>query len=46
MGLNHNDLRNRFVHRARLVLNDAQLLAKKYNGCFRINLGCPRATLL
>jgi cystathionine beta-lyase len=47
MGLDHDDILQRLLHRARVALNDGTTFGgKDYRGCFRINLGCPRATLL
>ena len=47
MGLDHEDIRDRLIHRAHVALNDGTTFGgKDYRCCFRINLGCPRATLL
>ena len=47
MGLDHEEIRNRLLQRARVALNDGTTFGgNDYRGCFRINLGCPRATLL
>ena len=47
MGLDHDDILQRLLHRARVALNDGTTFGgKDYRGCFRINLGCPRTTLL
>jgi cystathionine beta-lyase len=47
----HKELAELFINKAGVVLNDGTTFAPKsinsqYNCCFRINLGCPRATLL
>lgn len=47
MGLGHEELKDRFVNTARVALNDGTTFGgNDYRGCFRINLGCPRSTLL
>ena len=47
MGLDHEEIRSRLLQRARVALNDGTTFGgNDYRGCFRINLGCPRATLL
>lgn len=47
MGLDHEEIRNRLLQRAHVALNDGITFGgNDYRGCFRINLGCPRATLL
>ena len=47
MGLDHEDMRDRLIHRAHVALNDGTTFGgNNYRCCFRINLGCPRATLL
>ena len=47
MGLDHEEIRNRLLQRARVALNDGTTFGgNDYRGCFRLNLGCPRATLL
>ena len=47
MGLDHEEIRNRLLQRAYVALNDGTTFGgNDYRGCFRINLGCPRATLL
>ena len=46
-GLDHEEIRSRLLQRARVALNDGTTFGgNDYRGCFRINLGCPRATLL
>ena len=47
MGLDHEEIRRRLLQRAHVALNDGTTFGgNDYRGCFRINLGCPRATLL
>ena len=47
LGLDHDDIRHRLIHRARVALNDGTTFGgNDYRCCFRINLGCPRATLI
>ena len=47
MGLDHEEIRNRLLQRAHVALNDGTTFGgNDYYGCFRINLGCPRVTLL
>ena len=46
-GIPHQELADRFIHDARVVLNDGTTFGGAlYEGCFRLNLGCPRAQLL
>ena len=46
MGLSHEELKDRFINHAHVALNDGTTFGgADYRGCFRINLGCPRATL-
>ena len=45
--MTHGELWNRLINEARVVLNDGTTFGgEAYNCCFRINLGCPKATLL
>ena len=47
LGLDHDDLRSRLLNCAHVALNDGTTFGgNDYRGCFRINIGCPRATLL
>ena len=47
MGLDHEEIRSRLLQRAHVALNDGTTFGgNDYRGCFRLNLGCPRATLL
>ena len=46
-GLSHQELADRLINKARVVLNDGTAFGgDAYKCCFRINLGCPTATLL
>lgn len=46
LGHSHKELENRLVNSARVALNDGTTFGgEAYDQCFRINLGCPRATL-
>ncbi len=46
-GIPHKDLADRFIHEARVVMNDGTTFGgEDYEGCFRLNLGCPKAQLL
>ena len=46
MGYTHEELKDRFVNRAKVALNDGTTFGgTDYCGCFRINLGCPRSIL-
>ena len=45
-GIPHKELADRLVNKARVVLNDGTTFGgNAYSCCFRINLGCPTATL-
>lgn len=45
-GLTHEEVKDRLINRARVALNDGTAFGgDAYKNCFRINLGCPRATL-
>ena len=46
-GLEHEAIKERFINQAHIALNDGTTFGgKDYRCCFRINLGCPRATLV
>ncbi len=46
-GIPHNELADRFINEAHVVLNDGTTFGgDAYQGCFRLNIGCPRAQLL
>lgn len=45
-GMTHEQVRSRLIDRARVALNDGTNFGgDAYRGCFRLNIGCPRATL-
>lgn len=45
-GMSHQELKDRLTNKARVALNDGTAFGgTDYECCFRINLGCPRATL-
>lgn len=47
LGLSHEELKQRLLLRAKVALNDGTTFGgNTYEGCFRINLGCPRSMLL
>ncbi|MBO4281934.1 MAG: PatB family C-S lyase [Bacteroidales bacterium] len=46
MGIPHEELKERFIHKAHIALNDGTTFGgSDYEGCFRMNVGCPRRTL-
>lgn len=46
LGYSHEELRDRFINRARVAMNDGTNFGGvEYECCFRINLGCPRSIL-
>lgn len=46
-GIPHKDLADRFINEAHVVMNDGTTFGgKAYEGCFRLNLGCPHSQLL
>ena len=46
-GIPHKELADRFINEAHVVMNDGTTFGgDAYEGCFRLNLGCPRAQLL
>ncbi|MBQ8703675.1 MAG: pyridoxal phosphate-dependent aminotransferase [Bacteroidales bacterium] len=46
-GIPHRELADRFINKARVVMNDGTTFrGSEYEGCFRLNIGCPRAQLL
>ena len=46
-GLTHEQLKDKLLNEAKVALNDGTTFGGDlYKGCFRMNLGCPRATLL
>lgn len=46
LGLSHDALVDLFVKKAGLALNDGAMFGTAGNGFMRLNVGCPRATLL
>lgn len=47
LGMTHEALADRLVNHARVALNDGTAFGgEAYGQCFRINVGCPRATLM
>lgn len=45
-GLSHAQMRSLLIERAKVALNDGtDFGGSAYENCFRINIGCPRATL-
>ena len=45
-GLSHQETRRRLINSARVALNDGTSFGgDAYQNCFRLNIGCPRATL-
>ena len=46
-GIPHKELADRFVNKAKVVMNDGTTFGgKAYEGCFRLNIGCPRTQLI
>ena len=46
-GIPHKELADRLLNEAKVVLNDGTTFGgTTYEGCFRMNLGCPRSLLL
>ena len=46
-GIPHKELANRFINEAKVVMNDGTTFGgPDYEGCFRLNIGCPRAQLV
>lgn len=46
MGIPHEELKERFIRKARIALNDGTTFGgSDYEGCFRLNVGCPRSVL-
>lgn len=46
LGLSHRELVNLFVRKAGLALNDGAMFGPSGSGFMRMNVGCPRATLM
>lgn len=46
-GYPHKETKNKLINEAKVALNDGTTFGgQTYNNCFRINLGCPKATLI
>lgn len=45
LGLNHKELIDLFVNKARLALNDGEMFGPGGEGFMRLNVGCPRSVL-
>ena len=46
LGMSHDVLKERLLNEAKVALNDGTTFGgNAFQGCFRINLGCPRAIL-
>lgn len=46
LGLSHAEIKNRLINKALLAMNDGtDFGGEKYECCFRLNVGCPKATL-
>lgn len=45
-GLSHDELKERLIQKGKIALNDGTVFGgDAYGNCFRMNIGCPRATL-
>lgn len=45
-GLSHEEVKSKLINDARVALNDGTTFGgDAYRNCFRLNIGCPRATL-
>lgn len=45
LGLNHDELQDLFINRARLALNDGEMFGREGAGFMRLNIGCPRSVV-
>lgn len=46
LGLSHEEVKDRLINHAKVALNDGTTFGGKvYRGCFRLNIGTPRAIL-
>jgi cystathionine beta-lyase len=45
LGLEQEALKDLFINKARLALNDGEAFGKEGSGYMRLNVGCPRAVL-
>jgi cystathionine beta-lyase len=44
--MEHNEIKSKLINDAKVALNDGtQFGGKDYEGCFRINIGCPQSIL-
>ncbi len=46
LNLNHSELLDLFQNKAKLALNDGEMFGTQGAGFMRLNVGCPRATLV
>ena len=46
LGLNHRELVSLFVDKAGLALNDGEMFGSQGRGFMRMNIGCPRSTVI
>lgn len=46
MGLSHEELKNFFADKAHIALNEGEMFGKEGSGFMRMNIGCPRQTLV
>ncbi len=46
LGLSDAELHDLFLKRAKLALNDGAMFGDGGSGFMRLNMGCPRATLV
>ena len=46
LGLNHSELVSLFVDKAGLALNDGEMFGPQGRGFMRMNIGCPRSTVI
>ena len=46
LGLNHRELVSLFVDKAGLALNDGEMFGPQGRGFMRMNIGCPRSTVI
>ena len=45
LGMNNEELRDFFIHKAKLGLNEGWTFGRSLSGYMRLNAACPRATL-
>ena len=45
LGMNNRELRDFFIHKATLGLNEGCTFGRSLSGFMRLNAACPRATL-